>query len=269
MNISESIHDAIALVDVDGTVSSTPQHMAGLNERLAADFPAIGERLEEIKAQRAAFRDSYGHLSFAEQDEIWQSLYPGTTSHSQLDIYRTFAPDIFDTQTTAEVKEWLSDPENFGYAEYDDVRPMFEGLRRIGSPAVLFTLGQYETSDGEPGWQQLKIKSSPLLRSLPSHITETLPPEGKGTVICQAYNQKEGLFRFPLTDGGESITTRSIVMVDDSAHNMRLPGAAMGILIDRGGKKANWQAPSNVHVVRSLEEVPVLIEEYAVLRRDI
>jgi FMN phosphatase YigB (HAD superfamily) len=264
---AQNPEQVVTLLDIDGTTSDTATHMSGLNERLATAFPAIGAALDGIKQQRQAFRNEHGHLSFAEQDALWQQRYPGTTSHSQLDIYRTFAPDVFDNETTAAVHTWLDDAENFGYAEYDDVQPMLEGLRRIGSPAVLFTLGQYETPTGEPGWQQRKIQSAPSLRDLPSHVTDTLPAGGKGETIAQAYNADQGLFHFPRTDGEAPMITRGLVMVDDSTHNLEhLPPQALGILIDRQGKKAHWKAPANVHVVDSLEEVPALVQAYAAQR---
>lgn len=268
MSNCENIHDTVVLLDIDGTTSDTATHMADLNTRLADEFPEIGEVLPKIRAERSAFRKEYGHLSFAEQDDVWQQKYPGTTSHSQLDIYRTFAPEVFTEEKTAQVSEWLANPENFGSAEYDDVQPMIDGLRRIGAPAVLFTLGQYETSSGSPGWQQRKIAALSRLKDLPRHITPTLPERGKGQVIDESYDKEADLFTFPMPNG-ENLITRGLVMVDDSTHNVEISKPGMGILIDRKGKKADWDHPDNIQVVQSLEAVPALVEEYAELRRSI
>lgn len=266
MSNFENVHDTVVLLDIDSTTSDTAAHMTALNDRLAEEFPEVGEVLPDIRAQRSAFRKEYGHLSFAEQDDIWQQQYPGTTSHSQLDIYRTFAPEVFTKEKTAEVHEWLSDPVNFGYAEYDDVQPMMDGLRRIGAPAILFTLGQDKTPEGAPGWQRLKIAGSPRLSGLRGHITQTLPEHGKGQVIDESYDDKTGLFRFPMPDGAY-IVARGLVMVDDSTHNLDIAEPGMGILIDRKDKKAEWDHSDNIQVVRSLEDVPALVEEYTDLRR--
>lgn len=266
MSNPENIHDTVVLLDIDGTTSDTAAHMSGLNDRLAAEFPEIGEVLPNIRAERSAFRKEYGHLSFAEQDDIWQQQYPGTTSHSQLDIYKTFAPEVFTKEKTEQVYEWLSDPKNFGYSEYDDVEPMMDGLRRIGATAILFTLGQDKTPQGEAGWQQLKIAGSPRLRELRGHITQTLPEGGKGQVIDESYNEETGLYTFPMPDG-EDLVTRGIVMVDDSTHNLNIAEPGLGILIDRKGKKTEWQHTDNVQVVQSLEHVPALVEQYSAIRR--
>lgn len=266
VNSFENIHDTVVLLDIDGTTSDTAAHMAALNDRLTQEFPEIGKVLPQIRSQRSAFRKEYGHLSFVEQEDIWQQQHPYTTSHSQLDIYRTFAPDVFTDEITTRVGEWLTEPENFGYAEYADVEHMMDGLRRIGAPAVLFTLGQDKTLEGKPGWQQLKIAGSPRLSELRSHITHTLPKHGKGQVIDESYNEQTGLFTFPMNEG-EDIVTRGLVMVDDSTHNLHIESPGMGVLIDRKGKKAEWDHSDNVQVVHSLEEVPALVEGYAALRR--
>jgi hypothetical protein len=266
MSNFENIHDTVVLLDIDGTTSDTAAHMTALNDRLAQEFPEVGEVLPQIRSQRSAFRKEYGHLSFAEQDDIWQQQYPGTTSHSQLDIYRTFAPDVFTDEKTAQVSKWLADPQNFGYAEYEDVQPMMDGLRRIGAPAVLFTLGQDKTPEGTPGWQRLKVAGSPRLSELRGHITQTLPERGKGQVIDESYDKETGLFRFPMPDG-EDIIARGLVMVDDSTHNLDIAEPGMGILIDRKGKKAGWDHADNIQVVQSLKDAPALIEEYTELRR--
>ena len=258
---SSECHDIVALVDIDGTVSDTAAQMTGFNERLAAAFPAIGAALPHIIEQRANFRQQYGHLSFVEQDEIWQRLYPGTTSHSQLDIYRAFAPSVFDHATTAAVAEWASDPANFGFAEYDDVQPMLAGLRALGAPVVLFTLGQLQTASGAPGWQQLKIRSAPALQGLRSYVSETFPPVGgKGTAIAQSYDADAAVFRIPTTDGGAPITARNVVLVDDSPHNLAMPDHSLGLLIDREGRRATWSGGPKVHIIRSLVEVPAAVQ---------
>jgi hypothetical protein len=266
MSSFEDIHDTVVLLDIDGTTSDTAVHMAALNDRLASEFPEVGEVLPEIRAQRSAFRKQYGHLSFAEQDEIWQQQYPGTTSHSQLDIYRTFAPDVFTEEKTAEISNWLADPANFGSAEYPDVQPMMDGLRRIGAPAVLFTLGQYETPGGSPGWQQRKIAALSRLKDLSSHVTPTLPERGKGQIIDESYNEEADLFTFPMPEGQE-IVARGLVMVDDSTHNLDIAEPAMGVLVDRESKKSDWDHADNIHIVQSLVDVPALVEEYAELRK--
>lgn len=262
MSSFESMPGAMALVDVDGTTSNTAQHMLGLNERLVAEFPQIGGAMPDILARRQAFRDEHAGLSFAEQDKIWQRRYPGTTSHSQLDIYRSLAPDVFDPRTTAAVKEWLRDPANFGSAEYPDTPALFQGLRKIGAPVVIFTLGDPEF------WQPAKLDSAPSLRDVPRHITGTLPPGGKGEVIANTYDPDADVFRFPRTDGGEQIVARGAVMIDDSTHNVaELPPQALGVLVDRKGKHLDSSMPTNVEVVRSLYEVPALVERYAAIRR--
>jgi FMN phosphatase YigB (HAD superfamily) len=236
--------------------------MPGLNERLIAAFPQIGEAMPSILARRQAFRDEHVSLSFAQQDEVWQQRYPGTTSHSQLDIYRSLAPETFDTTTTTAVKQWLRDPDNFGFAEYPDTPALFEGLRRIGVPAVIFTLGDPEF------WQPIKLDSAPSLRGLPRHITDTLPLGGKGEVVANTYDSDADAFRFPRTDGGEPIEAKGAVMVDDSMHNVtELPPQALGVLVDRKGRHLDSRTPPNVEVVRSLDEVPALVERYAAMRK--
>ena len=262
MPTSPKIHDLVALIDIDGTVSDTAAHMQGFNERLAEAFPAVGAALPGIIEQRSDFRRQYGHLSFVEQDAIWQNLYPGTTSHSQLDIYRTFAPQVFDEATTSAVVEWMADSTNFGYAEYEDVQPMLQGLTRLGAPAVLFTLGQYQTASGGAGWQQYKIRSAPSLRHLRSHIAETFPEGGKGAAIAQAYDAEAGAFRLPMTDGSEPLVAKKVILVDDSTHNLAMPDRSLGLLIDRAGRKTAWNGGPNIHVIRSLVEVPAIVETY-------
>lgn len=257
----EHLTNVIALIDVDGTTSDTARHMQGFNERLVEAFPVVADALPHIRAQRRAFRAQHKELSFAQQDAIWQQQYPGTSSHSQLDIYRTFAPEIFDKQLTAEVETWLQRPEHFGHAEYEDTAPMLSGLRRIGALPVLFTLGQKQTANGGPGWQQLKAKSAPHLSQLDSRIVEDLPAGGKGQLISDAYNISETKFRFK-TDSGLDVISPRAVMIDDSVHNMELPPEAHGILIDRHGKYEQANMRPNVSVVRSLVEVPDVIQAY-------
>lgn len=240
--------------------------MTDLSSRLGQDFPELREALPRAHAQRKAFRQQYRHLSHAQQDTIWQQSYPGTSSHSQLDICRTFAPDVFTEQKTAEVYEWLSESANFGHAEYNDVQPMIDGLQQIGALAVLFTLGQTKTLEGNPGWQELKVAASPRFSQMRSHITATLPEGGKGQVINESYDQQRDLFRFPMTDHLGDIATKDLVMIDDSRHNLQIAPPAMGILIDRQGKSLDWEHPSNIHIVESLEQVPALVEANAARR---
>lgn len=56
MSNCENIHDTVVLLDIDGTTSDTAVHMSGLNERLAQEFPEIGEVLPQIRSHRSAFR---------------------------------------------------------------------------------------------------------------------------------------------------------------------------------------------------------------------
>jgi hypothetical protein len=260
---SEQLHDTSVLLDIDGTTSNTSAHMTDLSSRLVEDFPEVREALPRARAERKAFRQQHRHLSHAQQDTVWQQSYPGTSFHSQLDIYRTFAPDVFTEQKTAEIYEWLSEPANFGYAEYDDVEPMMAGLQEIGALAVLFTLGQTKTLEDHPGWQELKVAASPRFSQMRSHITATLPEGGKGQVINESYDQQRDLFRFPMTDHLGDIATKGLIMVDDSRHNLQIAQPAMGILIDRQGKSLDWEHSSNIHVVQSLEQVPALVEANA------
>jgi FMN phosphatase YigB (HAD superfamily) len=251
----------LTLLDVDGTLSDTATHMTGLNDRLSRAFPQIGEALPNIGEQRKAFRREYGQLSFTQQDQIWRSLHPGAGSmHSQLNVYRAFAPDVFDAQTTEEVRDWLADPNNFGSAEYPDVAPMLDGLQRIGSQVILFTLGS------ETFWQPTKLDSSPLLCDYPRHIPSALPDEGKGAVIARSYDHNRGKYQLPVDNGGP-FEANAVVLVDDSRHNMNLPASALGILIDRNDMYSNWDHPDNVTVINSLEYVPELVAEYAALRQ--
>lgn len=262
----EQPSDTCVLLDIDGTTSNTTAHMTGLSDRLTQDFPEVREALPYIREQRRAFRKQHKQFSHTEQDAIWQQHYPGTSLHSQLDVYRTFAPDVFTEQKTAEVYEWLSESANFGHAEYDDVQPMMDGLQQIGALAVLFTLGQTKTPEGNPGWQELKVAASPRFSQMRSHITPTLPEGGKGQVINKSYDQKRDVFRFPMTDNLGDIATKSLVMVDDSRHNLQIAQPAIGILIDRRGASLSWERPGNIHVVESLEQVPTLVEANAARR---
>ncbi|HSD55954.1 MAG TPA: hypothetical protein VLA92_02260 [Candidatus Saccharimonadales bacterium] len=251
------------LIDVDGTTSNTAEHMAGLNERLINAFPLIAEALPAIREKRRAFRKELGHLSFSGQDKAWQQRYPGTTSHSQLDIYRTFAPDVFDDQLTNNVYEWLQDTRNFGHAEYDDTAPMLAGLQQLGALPVIFTLGQKHVDRaGRPGWQRLKIDSAPNLRSLHTRIEETLPEGGKGAIIAQSYDETLGTFLFPLDDTDGVVSSEHLVMVDDSIDNLDLPPQALGVLVDRTGKYSEQELVTNIEVVTSLREVPAIVARY-------
>ena len=256
----EQMHGTCVLLDIDGTTSNTFVHMTDLSTRIGQDFPEVREALPRAYAQREAFRQRYSHFSHAQQDTIWQRSYPGTSSHSQLDIYRTFAPEVFTEKKTVEIYEWLSESANFGHAEYTDVQPMMDGLHQIGVLAVLFTLGQTKTPEGNPGWQELKVTASPRLSRMRSHITATLPEGGKGQVINESYDQQRNLFRFPMTDHLGGIATKGLVMVDDSPHNLLIAEPAIGILIDRHGKNLDWEHPNNIHVIESLEQVPALVE---------
>jgi len=258
----EQVQDTCVLLDIDGTMSDTRAHMQALNERLAEAFPVVGDALPRIRAQRHAFREQYGHLAHDEQDTIWQHHHPDTSLHSQLDVYRSLAPDVFTEEKTAEVYRWLSHPVNFGYAEYEDVQPMIDGLRPLGVAKALFTLGQRTTVDGAPGWQQLKIAASPRLSQFYSHIADSLPGGGKGEIINRSYDAHTDTFRFPMTDKLGSIATKGIVLVDDSEHNMQIAQPGLGILVDRSGKHIAKEYPSNIHIVRSLIEVPDLVGAY-------
>lgn len=251
------------LIDIDGTTSNTAEHMAGLNERLIDAFPSIAQALPIIREKRRAFRRELGHLSFTGQDNIWRQRHPGTTSHSQLDIYRTFAPDIFDDQLTSDVYDWLQDTQNFGHAEYDDTASMLAGLRQIGALPVIFTLGQKHVDRaGRPGWQRLKIDSAPNLRSLHARIEDTLPQGGKGEMIAQSYDETLNTFLFPLDDSYGVVSSERIVMVDDSIDNLDMPPQSLGILVDRKGKHDGQELATNIQVVRSLHEVPAIVAHY-------
>lgn len=254
----EHLTDTLVLFDVDGTTSNTAQHMQGFNRRLAEAFPHIGEMLPTIRQKRAAFRREHGHLSFTQQDILWQRQYPGTTSHSQFDIYRTFAPEVFDDSTTAAVNEWLQEPTNFGHGEYDDVAFTMQALRRIGAMPALFTLGQHKTASGEPGWQELKLRSAPTLSVIPSHIAGALPAGGKGQVIAESYRANDNLFHFPTTDRSPSIQARNVILVDDSLDNLNLPPQAQGVYIDR--EQQARLAANSIAQIASLHELVDLVE---------
>ena len=267
MSHHEQSHTVSVLLDIDGTTSNTAAHMKGLESRLVQAFPEVSTALSHVRAERKAFRAQYSHLSHVQQDAIWQQHYPNTSYYSHLDAYQALAPEVFTKQKTAEVHGWLSEPANFGYAEYADVEPMMEGLCKIGALAALFTLGQTETSAGKPGWQTLKVASSPRFSHMRQHIAATLPEGGKGQVINESYDQERDQFRFDMTDQLGGIVTNNLVMVDDSIHNLHITQPGLGILIDRQGRHSEREYPSNIHVVQSLEEVPVLVETYVAGRQ--
>jgi hypothetical protein len=243
--------------------------MQGYNQRLAAAFPEIPqELLGDLGAARVAYRNEHADLTHAQQSAEWERKHPGLSFDSQTSFFEGTAPDIFTPALMTRIRKWGANPENFGHGEYGDVAPLIAGLRRIGSLPILLTLGSRERATREPGWQERKILSAPNLSPLARHVAESLPAGGKGELIGSWYDPDTNTFRIPRTDGGEPVLSRGAVMVDDVRHNVEhMPPQTLGVLVDRQGKHLDRTMPPNVEVVRSLEEVPALVEHYAAIRR--
>lgn len=277
--IPDRVADVAVGLDVDGTLSSTQRHMkgwenqdgqhvAGFNERLAEAFPEVEPYLDELVALRVAFRDEYGHLAHTEQSKIWGAQHLGYSFDSQFGFYFGVLPKVFTPQLRRAIRTWSRNPENFGYGEYDDVSALVQGLRALGRPAFLHTMGHDVTVEGGvamPGWQRLKLDSSPTLRQFPQHIVSEVPEGGKGVQYSQWYNKTSETFVIPRTDRpGEFIEASSAVLVDDSTHNvLRMPRRTLGILIDRSNKYADLELPGNVRRIRTLANGPEIIAEFA------
>lgn len=265
----QEVIPTVTLTDVDGTTSDTRVHMQGYNDRLANAFPEIPEGLlQDLGAARVAYRNKYAELTHAQQSELWNRQHPGLSLDSQTSFFEGEAPDIFTPELMSRIRAWGEDPENFGHGEYDDVAPFLDGLHRVGSLPVLVTLGSRERATGEPGWQERKVLSAPSLRPLARYVAESLPEGGKGELIGTWYDADADVFQIPRTDGGEVITSRGALLVDDVEHNVaHTHPRAMAVLLDRKGKYEGRRLPSNVRRVQSLTEVPAIVRNYDMMRR--
>lgn len=260
----------VTLVDVDGTVSNTREHMLGYNSRLAKAFPEISlEYLEGLGAARAAYRNDNSNLTHSQQSEKWRLDKPGHSFDSQTSFMEATNSELFTPELMRSIREWGANPDNFGHGEYEDVAYFINAINTLGSLAVIFTLGSREHASDEPGWQERKILSAPNLAHLPRHVAETLPEGGKGEVIAKWYNHSNNTFLIPRTDGGAPVLAQGAVMVDDVMHNLtRLPDQALGVLVDRDNKHTESNVPAGIKIVRSLRDVPALVKQYDAFRRD-
>lgn len=278
-NVPDGIADVVVGLDVDGTLSSTQRHMkgwetedgqhiAGFNDRLMQAFPVLEPHMDDLVAARIAFRNEFGHLPHTEQSQVWGQRHDGYNFDSQFGFYFGELPDVFTPEMRVQIREWSRNPNNFGYGEYDDVPLLIKGLHALGKPAILHTMGHDITVEGGvsmPGWQRLKVESSPTLCQFPQHITAQLPQDGKGEQYTNWYDRHSNTFIIPRTDKpGEFIEARKAVLLDDSEHNIRhMPENALGILVDRNNQHANTTLPDRVHRVRSVAEAPEVIANFA------